>query len=260
MSMQRALAAICAGSLILAACAGGSGPARTIPDRLIERALRGAPGEAQPSTIVKAELAFNRRAREQGQWSAFRAFAASGAVLHSPSGAVKAGAFLADRPDPAVAAQWEVRAVWMSCDGSSAVSQGRLRNAEGKLGTYVTVWERQSNSAYRYVYSAAGLDDPQPPPRAEPHPEPGGIVVEAMDAVQADIADCPKPEDTADIRPASAKEVGVKGAAASGFSRDASLMWSGDHGPNGKRVIDVHLFKEGELRQVFTQDLPSPAK
>ena len=40
-----------------------------------------------------------------------------------------------------------------------AVSQGRYRDPEGKVGNFVTVWERQGNGEYRYVFDAGG-DEP----------------------------------------------------------------------------------------------------
>ncbi|MDZ4274509.1 MAG: hypothetical protein U0995_00590, partial [Erythrobacter sp.] len=72
-------------ALALAACAGGQqrrGPSPAV----INRALATAPGGAQPSTIVATEIAFSRAARERGQWTAFRMFAAPGALLHGENG------------------------------------------------------------------------------------------------------------------------------------------------------------------------------
>ncbi|MDZ4274014.1 MAG: hypothetical protein U0995_06580, partial [Erythrobacter sp.] len=75
-----------AAALALTACAsGGQKPSdRTVA--LINRALATAPGAAQPSTIVATEIAFSRAARERGQWTAFRMFAAPGALLHGENG------------------------------------------------------------------------------------------------------------------------------------------------------------------------------
>ena len=69
--MSKSLSAIALLALVtgLAGCGPQkpSGPS----DVVIERALQGAPGAAQPSSIVTTELAFARAAREKGQWTAF---------------------------------------------------------------------------------------------------------------------------------------------------------------------------------------------
>ncbi|HSJ77306.1 MAG TPA: hypothetical protein VK913_01105, partial [Erythrobacter sp.] len=111
-------------AITLTACASGQrtpGPPRAV----INRALANAPGAAQPSTIVAAEIAFSRAARERGQWTAFRQFAAPGALLHGKDGPFPIEPWLATQTDPPVAVQWQTRAVAMSCDGAMAMTQGR---------------------------------------------------------------------------------------------------------------------------------------
>ena len=73
---------------LLASCGGQQRP--RIPEKVINRALAGAPGQAQPSEVVKAELEFARAAREDGQWTAFRALAAPGAIIHGRNGPIAA--------------------------------------------------------------------------------------------------------------------------------------------------------------------------
>ena len=57
------LAGAALAATLLASCA--SGPPRT-PVRVIERALAGAPGAAQPSKVVATEIAFARAAAQDG--------------------------------------------------------------------------------------------------------------------------------------------------------------------------------------------------
>ena len=179
-------------ALGLTACAGGGGPPK--PNKrqvaMIDRALAVAPGAAQPSTIVATETAFSRAARERGQWTAFRMFAAPGALLHGANGPFLIEPWLATQTDPPAAVQWDARVVVMSCDGALAVSKGRYRDPEGKVGSFVTVWERQADNSYRYTYDAGGDDVPQPPPR-KAVPE-GDIVVTEIDAVTGLVATCVK--------------------------------------------------------------------
>ncbi len=162
--LKSAIAAVALAAL-LAACT--SGPPRT-PRAVIDRALATAPGAAQPSRVVAAELAFARAAREQGQWTAFRETVAPGGVIHGRTGPFAAEPWLAQQANPAQSVAWAPRAVWMSCDGKLAVTRGRLREPDGKVGTFATVWQQQSNGDYRWIYDIAGLDDPQPPAGREP--------------------------------------------------------------------------------------------
>ena len=84
--MSKPLAALCRGAL-LASCAGGSGGTAR------ERFYRSLKPQANPSAVIATELAFAREAREKGQWTAFRKFAAEDAVMFVP-GAVAARPWL----------------------------------------------------------------------------------------------------------------------------------------------------------------------
>lgn len=190
---------------VLAGCA--SGPRRpSLPQAQVERALKTAAGEAQPSRIVAAEIAFARDAMEVGQWTAFRNFAAPGAILHGPGGGIDATSWLARQKDPSQAVKWGPRAIWMSCDAKLAVSEGRYLEPDGTVGTFVTLWQRQDDDTYLWLYDAGTPDNPQPPP---PGPdgalEENAIVVTALDSIQGLVADCrgtapPLPADMASRR------------------------------------------------------------
>lgn len=248
--MRHVAALVVLGALALAACASPrpKGP----PTAVINRVLAGAPGAAQPSTIVATEIAFARAAREQGQWTAFRQFAAPGALLHGRNGPFAIEPWLATQTDPPEAVQWEPRAVVISCDGALAVSQGRYRDPEGKVGNFVTVWERQGNGEYRYVFDAGGDDVPQPPPRKPVEGE-GGIVVTAMDAVQGMVASCPR--GGSEIPPPPAIPVGEDGQTDARLSRDGTLRWRWEHRTDGTRYAKAEYFYEGRWLTAFEQSL-----
>jgi len=240
-------------SLALAGCAGGGGPPKPTKRQIamIDRALAGAPGSAQPSTIVAADIAFSRAARERGQWTAFRQFAAPGAQLHA------AGAppfpiepWLARQTDPAEAVQWEPRAVAISCDGAMAVSQGRFRDPDGTVGNDLKVWQRQPDGAYRYVFGASGPDVPQPPPRKPV--EEGNIVVSAIDAVLGLVASCPR---GAPAPPPPAIPVGEDGKADARLSRDGTLRWRWEHRADGTRFAAADYFHQGRWLTAIEQSL-----
>jgi hypothetical protein len=238
----------------LTACAGSGGPPK--PNKrqmeMIDRALSTAPGAAQPSTIVAAELAFSRAAKERGQWTAFRLYAAPGALLHGANGPFPIEPWLATQTDPPEAVQWAPRAVVMSCDGAVAVSQGRYRDPAGKVGNFVTVWERQPDGAYRYVFDAGGDDVPQPPPRKEIEEE-GSIVVTAIDAVQGLVASCPR--GGAPVPPPPAIPLGEDGKTDAKLSKDGTLRWRWEHRADGTRYASAEYFYLGRWVTAFEQSL-----
>ncbi|MEL6878187.1 MAG: hypothetical protein AAGL68_08840 [Pseudomonadota bacterium] len=233
----------------VAACGGGPrGPSNDV----IQRVLTGAPGEAQPSRIVATEIAFARAAREEGQWTAFEEFAAPGGLIHGRNGPVDAIAFASALKDPAEAVQWGTRAIWMSCDGGMAVSQGRFRDPQGIIGTYITVWERGADGQYRYTYDVGSHDDPQPPPREAPRE--GEIVVTAMDSVRADIADCARRGETVPAPPpviiGEGYSEGVK------LSRDGTLRWRWLHYDDGRRRVVADYLSNGSWQVALDEFMP----
>lgn len=242
-------------SLALTACAGGGGPPKPNKRQLaqINRALATAPGAAQPSTIVAVELAFSRAARERGQWTAFRQFAAPGALLHGESGPFAIEPWLATQTDPPEAVQWAPRTVVLSCDGALAVSQGRFRDPEGKVGNFVTVWERQADNTYRYVFDAGGDDVPQPPPMRTAPVQPGDIVVTDIDAVQGLVATCPR--GGAGTPPPPAIPIGEDGKADAKLSRDGTLRWRWEHRADGTRFVAAEYFYQGRWLTAIEQSL-----
>lgn len=240
--------------LALAACAGPNRRAGP-PPAVIDRVLKNAPGAGQPSTIVAAELAFSRAARENGQWTAFRQFAAPGAMIHGSNGPFPAQAWLATQTDPAQAVQWSPRAVVVSCDGGLAVSKGRFRDPDGTVGNFVTVWERQPDGEYRYVFDVGGADNPQPPPRQRI--EEGEIIVTALDLVEGLIASCPRGGNP--VPPPPALPIGEDGKEGATLSRDGTLRWRWTHGADGTRAIAADYFYEGRWVTAIEQSLaPNP--
>lgn len=255
MRRRAAILTLAAIALALSACASGRKPSGKAL-AVINRALATAPGAAQPSTIVAAEIAFSRAARERGQWTAFRMFAAPGAQIHGSGGPFLAEPWLLAQTDPPEAVQWQPRAVAISCDGALAVSQGRYRDPSGMVGNFLTVWERQADGDYRYIFDVGGADVPQPPPRQPV--EDGDIVVTSIDAVQGLVASCPRAG--ADIPPPPAIPVGQDGKADARLSRDGTLRYRWEHRDDGTRFAAVDYFTEGRWRPAFEQSLAPTAK
>jgi hypothetical protein len=104
---------------------------------------------ADPSAVIAAEIGFSQLAQTKGQWAAFRETAAAGAEMFVPE-RVKAADWLKGRADPSVPVKWQPHAVWSSCDGSYAATQGAWERP-GSAGTFITIWERQKDSKYKWL-------------------------------------------------------------------------------------------------------------
>ena len=247
------LAALTGVAVALSACA--QNPGSSMHRTAIDRALSSAQYAAQPSLVVAREVEFARAAREDGQWTAFRAFATDDAVLHGRNGPVAAKPVLATLDDPATAVQWSPRTVMMSCDGRVAVSTGRFLDPEGYVGDFVTVWERdRSEDDYRWAYDVGGRDDPQPAPAERVE---GEILVEAYDAIQGLVADCPR-GGSAPPPPALAPA----GDAARGehLSADGTLRWFWEHRPDGTKYVRADYYTSGAWETVIEKALSSPSE
>jgi hypothetical protein len=133
---------------------------------------------ALPSDIIAQEIAFARLVETKGQWPAFRATAAHDAQMITDDAVVDVQSWTRNKPNPANPLRWKTHAVWMSCDGSYAVTYGGWQAGAGvgAQGWFSTVWARQKGGDYKWV-----LD--QGDTTAQPIPEPEWI--------EAKVAECP---------------------------------------------------------------------
>lgn len=210
-------------------------------------------GYANPSEVAATDIAFSRAARDEGQWTAFRRFAADGAVIHGRNGPIDAHPWLAAQDDPPAPVQWTPTAVWSSCDGSVAVTQGKFAEPEGQWGYYVTVWERQRDGRYRWVYDMGAPDDQlTAAENARRDSTPTGenaIVIRAIEAIEGRVADCPSASALPDPRPPLVPvDLAAEGQ---NSSRDRTLAWNWSQLNTGRRLFDVRLFKDGKFETVF---------
>lgn len=249
--------ALTVGAALLAGCASGPRKPTSRQIARIERALSSAPGAAQPSTIVATEIAFARMARDEGQWTAFTHFAAEEGVLHGENGPIAAKPWLAQQSNPPKPVQWGPRTVWMSCDATLAISQGRFRDPEGKVGIFNTVWERQGDGTYRYLYDGGALDNPQPPPPPAGEEDEEVIVVTALDTVRGEVADCSEPGNPLPAAPFASASTGAEsGGTRSG---DGSLVWQWRQGANGSRQFRSFIWQGGEWQEAASFDFGARA-
>ncbi len=225
---------------LLAACAGG-GPLGAGPGPGPEpgQGRGGGPrGTANPSAVIAAEIAFAQAARDKGQWTAFRETAAPGAEMFVPR-RVLAADWLKDRADPAAAVRWQAHEVWMSCDGSHAISTGAWQREDG-FGEFLTLWQRQPKSGqYKWLIDH-GSDTAQP--------------VEPPEMIAGRIADCTP---GAGPVPASPPPAGTD--AKVGSSPDRTLQWSSWVRPDQTRQFFVWAWNGKAFDQVLNLVVTPPA-
>ncbi len=229
-------------ALLLAGCASNGRP----NDR--ERFLRAAGKPvANPSDIVKAELAFARLAREKGQWTAFRETAAPDAIMFTPE-IVSAQVWLKGKADPQRATEWQAHKIFMSCDGSMGVATGAWQGASGGTGYFTTIWEKQDAESrrqrgreveWKWVFDhGVPLDKPL----AEP------------DFVTTRVASCSK-DMIADV---GAVEAGEKNK--NGSSVDGTLFWSAESSADRSRSLVVRLWNGSAWEDVVFDDIAASAE
>ncbi|MCX8476120.1 MAG: hypothetical protein MT490_10020 [Sphingomonas sp.] len=100
------------------------------------------------TTAVDAENAFRRAAQAEGQWTAFRKFAAEDALLFTPQPEKAHSALPTENPP--IAVQWWPAESYVSCDAATAVNTGPwVRPAS--VGYFTTVWEKQPGGGWKWV-------------------------------------------------------------------------------------------------------------
>jgi hypothetical protein len=185
-------------------------------------------------TSIDAERAFIRDAQTQGQWTAFRKWAADDALMFTPQ-PVNAQTFLKNLKDPPVAIGWWPGASYVSCDGSFAVNTGPWVNNGGRsLGYFTTVWRRTADS-WRWIYD-------------------GGDATKTLRAEGGDIkpttASCEGKPGQATALAAAATNGNTSGG---GLSLDRTLTWSWTVGAKGERHFVARIWT-GEAYQDVIDD------
>lgn len=171
---------------------------------------------------IEAERAFVADAQKLGQWTAFRKWSASDAIMFLPE-ASSAREFLEGRKDPKVAVFWWPGQSYVSCDGSAAVNSGPWIRAWGKsAGYFTTVWKRQDDGGWKWVLDHG---DELAKPRAE-----GGDIKPRKASCSGKVK-APPPM------------AGVTGAkTGGGQSSDGTLAWRWAVRPDGSRSIEALLW------------------
>ena len=209
-------------------------------------------GLDEPSEIVAADVALAHLARDKDLAQALRTTAAPEAQIFLPgqTGAplpLRLAAWLKGKPALPPAPRWQTRDVWMSCDGSYAVSHG---------ADYTTVWRRQKKGGYQWVL----LD-------WQAHAASSAANAQGRDGedwINGKVADCParrRPLDdgNAGKKPARPEDVAPRDYPApppeftSGHATDGSLVWEMLQPATGPHRFSLKLKLDGEMREVFAE-------
>lgn len=203
---------------------------------------------ANPAEVVAAEQAFERAVQEKGQWTAFAEYAGRDAVMFVPQ-AVKAHDWLAGRADPSQGVRWQPHEVWMSCDGSLAVTRGAWQRPDGSVGYFTTVWALgEDQGGYRWILDQGDtLEEPLPAPAA----------------VQQTVGDCPFTGSAgmseADLQNLDTEALNAGAAAVgSGWSADGTLAYRYSVQSSGAREFDVLIVKAGRVEEVIHSEVAAP--
>ncbi|MEQ1511032.1 MAG: DUF4440 domain-containing protein [Sphingopyxis sp.] len=106
--------------------------------------------EPEAQAVLATERAFDAAAARDGQWTAFRAFAASDATMFTPQ-PVNVQEWLSGRADPAQSVRWQPHAVYIACDATLAVTTGAWQRANGTVGYFTTVWRKQADGTWKWL-------------------------------------------------------------------------------------------------------------
>lgn len=202
---------------------------------MIGLALLAAAAVAQ--TPVDAERAFAAMAKTDGQWTAFRAFAADDAILFVPQ-AEKAHAWLKDRKDPPAALTWSPSRSWLSCDGKTGYNTGPWSSPGGKaVGYFSTLWRKQADGSWKWLID---------------HGDALASPIEPVAAVEPRQASCKgKPKPGAAWLPA-----GTAGGFQASADGTLAVTWAGY--ADTSSVLLVQLWTGHEYETVFESRIAAP--
>ena len=209
-------------AVLIAACLLGlvaaRGPVRHQPD---------------PSSVFAAEIAFNRLARDKGQWTAFRATAADDAVMFVPQ-RVLAKQWLKGRADPPQPVSWTPSVIHVSCDGNMAASTGNWQRPDGTVGYFTTIWRRDKQGAWKWVLDHGDT-------LGAPRPAPEVLVGKVATCKRGKAPEGVAPKAKAAVPPA-----------------DESLIWSAEVAPDGGRQVMVRVWNGADYEVVIDDRVKAP--
>jgi ketosteroid isomerase-like protein len=145
---------------------------------------------ASPAAVIAAERAFAARAGEVGWIPAFRAYAAPDGEIAQPDGYANAQAALADTPDDGNRTLfWWPAYAGVSRDGGFGFTTGPVSFDEARTprGHYFTVWRRQPDGGWKWIYDG-GVGPIAEPNQIAPDADVPAVPVATTGAPNADAA------------------------------------------------------------------------
>ncbi|ALR20254.1 MULTISPECIES: hypothetical protein [Sphingobium] len=198
--------------------------------------------QPDPSSVIAAEIAFNRLAQAKGQWTAFRETSAEEAVLFVPQ-RVLAKEWLKKQADPPASVQWSPSIVYVSCDGRLAASTGNWKRPDGSVGYFTTIWQRDKKGAWKWIMDHG---DTLASPR------------EAPEYLTGKVATCKRRGPGEGPAVTAAPPPGRKGEAPPA-PKDESLLWSADVAGDGSRHVTVRMWTGADYETVIDDRVGAPA-
>ncbi|KEQ51656.1 hypothetical protein [Sphingobium chlorophenolicum] len=180
--------------------------------------------QPDPSSVFAAELAFNRLAKQKGQWTAFRETAADEAVMFTPQ-RVLAKIWLKGRADPPASVTWSPSAITVSCDGNLAASTGNWKRPDGSVGYFTTIWRRDKKGDWKWIMD---------------HGDTLAVAREAPEFLIGKVATCKRRH-------------GGQHPAGEGqpVPTDDSLIWTADVATDGSRRVTVRMWNGSDYEIVI---------
>lgn len=244
-----------AASAMIAACTSPQAQRVERERRAATQFLERQGSIGDPGRVAAADIAFAKMAREEGQWTAFREYAAPEAVIHGVNGPILAQPWLAQQENPPVAVAWTPNTVWSSCDGTLAISFGRFQEPDGKVGSYVSAWELQDDNSYKYTYDLGALDNPQPVRQPEEELPEDAIIVPGMTAIEGRVADCPGAD--AVLPEIPLLSTALPHRSGSTRSGDGTLQWTWFQSDDGQRRVTVQWVRDGSVQEALDFAVPA---
>ncbi|KMS54482.1 MULTISPECIES: YybH family protein [Sphingobium] len=176
--------------------------------------------QPDPSSVIAAEIAFNRLAQEKGQWTAFAQTAADDAVMFVPQKVV-AKEWLKKQANPAASVRWSPSVAYVSCDGNLAASTGNWTRPDGAVGYFTTIWRRDKKGRWQWIMDHG---DRLATARATP------------EFLSGKVATCKRGPQGDAPPPSSVKQGDAPPPP------DESLIWTADVATDGGRQVTVRMW------------------
>lgn len=200
-------------------------------------AVAAEPG-ASPEAVVAAERAFAADAQARGWVAAFKRYAAVDAVVFQPD-PVNAQASLADQPDEPAdrSLRWWPMWAGIAVSGDLGFTTGPYMVGDKGFGHYFTVWAKQNDRTWRWIYDGGPRNEEKSPlgPETEPvHLPIASVAAGWPEVAWADVA-------RMEVLLANAAQQDTKAAYLAYLSSDARLMGSPAQPAIGVTAIGAEL-------------------